>query len=1069
MRAGIPDMKRTARRGTSFRMKRHDLELPVLVIADTVEDCNEAACRLLGRERGAIVGRSPIDFSAPVQADGTRAEAGGRARIEAALSGQPQWFQWRFLGASGEEVATLVHLEARRVGGRTRLVTHIQDLSRMLQAESSLRESEFRLRQVLDQSQAVVFWKDLDGRYLFVNREFCRLVDRPEREIIGCRDCDVMPAMVAARLRANDERVIQARQTVAFEEQVVFHGEPRTYLVDKFPLIDPTGAPYALCGIATDITARKRVEEALQSASLAVSGAHGRSIFQELARYLATIIEVDWVFIAVRDCETAQRMRVLALWSDGRLAQNFDYDLAGTPCETVVGQDFRIYPDRLMERFPGDLDFARVEMQSYAGFPLTGTRGESLGLIAVVSRRPMAEPALVESVMKIFAVRAAAELERERMEAELRASEASYRAIFEASEDCIFVHDIDSGAIVDVNPKACEVYGYDYRTMLNLRPGDLGSGAEGFTDADAARWLERARAGEVVRVEWHRRNADGSLRWDEVCLKRIRISGVERILAVTRDITARKASAEAIARSENRLRATVEAALDCIISMDEDGLIRGFNPAAEACFGYRAGEVLGRNLAEALIPERFREAHRLGMERFLQSGSGPYVGRRVEVTALRADGSEFPAELAIAVAEGGEGRIFVGYLRDITAAKQADDERARLETQLRQAQKMEAIGHLAGGIAHDFNNILTSINGYLALAGDRQAELGDPKLERYLDQAGVATRRARDLIRQLLTFSRGQRGTPRVLSLRRLVEEMARFLAPMLPSSVEFEVDGGTGDACAMADPVQIEQVLMNLCINARDALDGRGRIRIAVEHRVDGEGVCASCRGAVSSDGHWAIVVSDDGPGVAPEVLERMFEPFFSTKAVGKGSGMGLATVHGIVHEHGGHVLIETGDGRGTRFTVLLPALAGTAQGCSEASRPASRVRRARLAGRVLLVDDERMVAAFMREMLENWGLAVTVAEDGQVARDLFAAGPTAFDIILSDQTMPRMTGLELAREIRRLNPAVPFLLFSGYADGVSNEALHEAGVLSLLHKPVESDALFALLARQLGAHRPD
>lgn len=227
---------------------------------------------------------------------------------------------------------------------------------RLLQAERSLRASELRLRQVLDQSKAVVFWKDLDGRYLFVNREFCRLVAKPAEQVIGRCDADVMPVEVAVRLRANDGQVVQSRQTITFEEQVVVDGRPRTYLVDKFPLLDASGSPYAVCGVATDITARKRVEEALQGASLAVSGAGGGSIFQALARYLATIIGSDWVFIAVRDSERARCMRVLALWRDGELAENFDYELRGTPCETVIGQQFRIYPQGLPQAFPLDTD-----------------------------------------------------------------------------------------------------------------------------------------------------------------------------------------------------------------------------------------------------------------------------------------------------------------------------------------------------------------------------------------------------------------------------------------------------------------------------------------------------------------------------------------------------------------------------------------------------------------------------------------------------------------------------------------------------------------------------------------
>ena len=1059
-------MKRTSRNGARLQALMDNRELAVLVIGKVIEDCNAAACELLARARADLVGRSPLDVSAREQADGTSAELGGRARIEGALGGQPQWFPWRFRRPGGGEVSTLVHLETTQLNGRRRLVAHIRDLSPLLRAEMSLRESEFRLQQVLDQTDAVVFWKDLAGRYLFVNDAFCRLVGETAGAIIGKRDEEVMPAEVAARLRANDRQVLARRRPVAFEEQGVFLGELRTYLVNKFPLIDPAGEPYAVCGIATDITERKRVEDALRSASLAVSSASGDNVFQQLVRYLATTLDSDWAFVAVRRSESACRMHVLALWDGKEVLAGFDYELTGTPCETVVGRTFRIYPQRLIERFPLDTDFARLGMQSYAGYPLCDGAGQPLGLISVVSRRPLPEAGFVESVMKIFAVRAAAEIERDHMVAALRASEENYRTIFEASEDCIFVHDFDSGALVDVNPRACAVYGFDHDTMLGLRAGDLGTGEAPYAEADANRWLERARAGEVVRFEWCRRNADGGRSWDEVFLKRIKLAGHERILAVTRDVTARKMSVEAIARSEDRLRATVEAAIDCIITMDEHGLIRAFNPAAERCFGYPGEAVIGRRLDELLIPERFRAAHRRGVARFLADGEGPFIGRRVEVVARRADGGEFPAELAIAVAEGAEGRIFVGYLRDITERKRAEDERAALEAQLRQAQKMEAIGHLAGGIAHDFNNILTSINGYLALAEERQEALNDPRLGRYLEQARRGADRARNLVSQLLTFSRGQRGTPRPLSVPALVEELARFLGPMLPAAIALETDCGAGPADVMADPVQIEQVLLNLCINARDALGGSGTITVTVAAHGATHGVCASCRAPVG--GAWTeLAVCDDGPGIDAAVAERMFEPFFTTKEVGKGSGMGLATVHGIVHELGGHLLVDTAPGRGARFRVLLPRLDVTPPRSATAPGAPDGAGRADLHGRVLLVDDERMVAEVLCELLVGWGLEVTVAADGLAARDAFAASPEAYDLVLTDHTMPRMTGLELAREVRRIRPGAPVVVFSGYAEGLTEGALAAAGACLLLHKPVEPAALFARLADLLAVRR--
>ncbi len=795
--------------------------------------------------------------------------------------------------------------------------------------------ADTHLHRILDHTDAVVFWKDADGRYRFVNAEFCRLVGRPVEDILGRGDDEVLPGETAARLRANDAVVLRERRMVSFEEAIDVRGERRIYLVSKFPLPGRDGEPCAVAGVATDITRRKRVEDALRQASLAVSAAHGDAVLPELARLLATLVDADWAFIAVRDHDAARRMHVLASWLDGELRENFDYDLENTPCACVVGQQFRIFPEGLLEQFPRDDGFAELGMQSYAGYPLTDAAGSPLGLIAAVSRRPLADADFVESVMKILAVRASAELARERADRVLRASEEAYRA-------------------------------------------------------------------------------------------------------------------------------TVEAALDCIVTMDEAGCIRGFNSAAEACFRLDAREAVGRNLAEMLIPERFRTAHRDGMSRYLAGAGGPFVGRRVEVTAQRADGEEFPAELSVSVADAPEGRLFVGYLRDITAAKQAEAEHTRLEAQLRQAQKMEAIGHLAGGIAHDFNNILTGIKGYLALAAEHPAAQGDARLARYLEQADAASVRARDLIRQMLTFSRARPGTPRPVALAALVAEMARFLEPMLPSSVHFEVDANVATTRVLADPVQIEQVVMNLCINARDALGGRGRIRLAVEPAAPACGVCASCRAEVGG-AQVALIVADDGPGIASEVFERIFEPFFTTKDVGQGSGMGLATVHGIVHEHGGHVLVDTATGRGTSFRVLLPALVGAIPGPVADEVPATQPP-PRLAGRVLLVDDEMLVTGFLRELLEARGLQVTVEHDGEAARERIASEPAAFDLVLSDQTMPRMSGLELARALRALRPGLPVVLLTGHADGLDSDALGAADVVGVLHKPLEPTELFACLGELLG-----
>ncbi|MET3930975.1 PAS domain S-box-containing protein [Lysobacter sp. OAE881] len=498
--------------------------------------------------------------------------------------------------------------------------------------ERALRESELRLQQVLDNTSAAVFAKDRAGRYLFVNHEFERLTGRNADALLGHNDRDIFPPEMAAALRRNDMLVLLEARAMEFEESGVFAGEHRTFLSAKFPLLDIDQVPYAVCGIATDITRRKQVETALTSSALAVSGAYGRDLFVELSRYLSAILDVDVAFIAqIREDEPTM-MRILAFVADDKPRENYDYPIANTACDTVVGHGFRMYPAGLGSLFPLDDDFIEMGAESYAGYPLSDAQGRPLGIISIVSRRPLEQPEFIESVMKIFAVRAAAEIERQRAE-------------------------------------------------------------------DVAQ-----------------RNAE-------------------------------------------HLRATVNAALDCIIAMDERGMIVKFNPAAEACFGIREKDALGRSLADTIIPERFRERHQFGLKLYLEGGPGPVLKKRLEVTAMRANGAEFPAELAVGVDDSPSGKVFIGYLRDITERTEAEQRRRRLEAQLLQAKKMEALGHLTGGIAHDFNNLLASIMGYVALAHERSDNGEDARLSGYLDQALQSCERARDLIQQMLMFSRGQNGT----------------------------------------------------------------------------------------------------------------------------------------------------------------------------------------------------------------------------------------------------------------------------------------------------------------------
>jgi PAS domain S-box-containing protein len=507
---------------------------------------------------------------------------------------------------------------------------------------------------------------------------------------------------------------------------------------------------------------------------------------------------------------------------------------------------------------------------------------------------------------------------------------------------------------------------------------------------------------------------------------------------------------------EEQYRAVFEGSTDALVIWSRDLRIVEINRAFTRIYGFEREDVIGTLLDQRIEPRARAQRARL-IRAALEGQEG-----LMETEAVRKDGSLFEVELRyLPIAYAGEAHVLaVG--RDLSARRAAESERAQLEAQLRQAQKMEAIGQLTGGIAHDFNNILTSIMGYLVLGQERAQRLADAALVRQLGSAQQASQRARDLVAQMLAFARRQQGERRRVALAQVVEPSMQLLRSVLPTSVTVDAALPLHDGAlhVNADPVQLEQVLLNLCINARDAIEGQGWIRVRLMP-ADGGWHCASCRKPVGPGPWAALSVADNGSGVAPETIERMFEPFFTTKEVGRGSGMGLAIVHGIVHEHGGHILVDTAPGLGARFRVALPAARGSS--AAVAASALGGKEGGRLSGSVLVVDDEDMVLELMGDLLSGWGLEVTLKTNAVDARYAFAAEPQRYDLVLTDHTMPRVTGLELARDIHRIRAGTPVILYTGYGDDIPREELAAANVHTLARKPVDPAELFALLKTSL------
>jgi nitrogen-specific signal transduction histidine kinase/ActR/RegA family two-component response regulator len=395
-----------------------------------------------------------------------------------------------------------------------------------------------------------------------------------------------------------------------------------------------------------------------------------------------------------------------------------------------------------------------------------------------------------------------------------------------------------------------------------------------------------------------------------------------------------------------------------------------------------------------------------------------------------------------------------GSMEDITERKNAEAERDRLEGQLRQAQKLEAIGTLAGGIAHDFNNILAAILGYGEMAQKDAAEGSAQR--RHIDAAISAGMRAKSLVERILAFSRSGMGERVPVHVQSVVMEALEQLQASLPAGITLQRRLDAGDAAVLGDPTQVHQVVMNLCANAVQAMKSRGTLSIELERVQLDSPRCAT---SMLPDGAYVrLAVRDTGVGIAPQVLERIFDPFFTTKEVGVGTGLGLSLVHGIVTDLGGGIDVQSTQGEGAAFTVYLPWQSSVA-----APEPVHESVPEGGGETVLLVDDEEALVRLGEEMIAGLGYEPIGFTSSTAALEAFRAAPERFDAVLSDESMPEMTGSELARAIREIRGDIPIVLMSGYVTAALAHRARDAGVLDVLAKPLVARDIARSLADAL------
>jgi PAS domain S-box-containing protein len=700
-----------------------------------------------------------------------------------------------------------------------------------------------------------------------------------------------------------------------------------------------------------------------------------------------------------------------------------------------------------LARTAGDADAPPVLLLTGQGDPALDVAAMRAGAADFLLKRGLT-PLLLERSIR-YAV------QQSRSERALRESEGRFRQLAENIGAVFWLHELASARTIYVSPAFERIWGRPVEALYadpaiwleSIHPDDHPA-------ADAAPFAE-----QPYELEYRILRPDGTTRWirDRGFPIRDGQGRVYRTAGIAEDVTERKEAQAALVQREAHFRSLIENAHDLIMIVDEQCVMRYHSPSLERLLGFAREELAGRNGFELVHPDDLPGTLQVFGDLLGRPGGAVRHEYRVSTSdggwkLLDTRGTNLLHDPAV----GG----IVLNSHDVTERRQAEEGLRLSEEQLRQSQKMEAVGRLAGGIAHDFNNLLTAIQGNVEMLM-LEVPHGGAMRDDLLEIKRAATRAA-SLTRQLLAFSRKQMLAPKVLDVNAVVHELERMMVRVIGEDVQLVTVLGAEHAAVRADPGQLEQVVLNLAVNARDAMPRGGTLRIETREVTLGEAEAQRYPYRVDPGEYVRLTVSDTGVGMSPEVLARVFEPFFTTKEQGKGTGLGLSTVYGIVKQSGGYVWAESEEGRGSRFRVYLPRVN------AEPERPEPQpepVGAAQAGAVVLLVEDEEGVRTLSRRILERRGYTVLSAHNAAEARQLFAGNGGRVDLLLTDVVMPHESGRELSEALLQQQPDLRVVFMSGYTD----DALIRHGVredrFRLLEKPFAPDGLVRVVQEAMEA----
>ena len=1004
-----------------------------------------------------------------------------------------------------------------------------EDITDRKKAEDALRESERRYGALLNSTTDLAFLKDEAFRYIMVNKANQEFFGKPEIEIIGKTDFELMPPGAAERCRLSDVEALDRDGIVVAEEEV---GE-RIFETKKFAVALGNGQ-IGLGGLIREVTERKRAEQALREseeryrtivdlspmgifvmvdkcfvyanesflnilgvtkdtdvigkptfnylhpdcheiveehiATIMETGRPVPGVEEKIARWDGTFVNVE---VAAAPIDFGGRRGILVIVSDitdRKLAEDalresqqkyrmifehaplgilhFDHngvmldfndkfvEMMGAPREKLVGfhmtegQKDEQMRQAVLGALSGKTSYYEGDYRSITGGKVTSTRalyGPQLSADGVL----LGGVGIFEDITK-----------RKHMERALKESEHRYRAIFNIASVGIDLVD-QQGRFLEVNNTLSQFLGYSPEELRRFTIFDVTH------PQDVDRSIEMHEAmilgqTQSYRLEKRYVRKDGSILWADTAVSAIRdADGQYRAtVGVVRDITQGKESEEV----RIRLAAAVEQAAETVVITNAQGTIVYANPAFERTTGYSCGEAIGQNLRVFKSGPHDDEIYKRMWDTITEGKI--WTGH---ITNKKKDGTLFEEDASISPVKDDSGKItnFVAVKRDVTRE-------ISLQKQLLQAQKMEAIGTLAGGIAHDFNNILQVALGYseLLLTGKSGKDPDYSDLQKIYHAAHSGA----ELVRNLLTFSRKVEPKPVPMDLNNQVRNVAKLLGRTIPRMIDIQLELAENLKRTNSDPGQIEQIIMNLAVNAKDAMGESGSLMMRTENVSLDEEYCLFNAEAKPGD-YVLLSVSDTGHGMERETLQHIFEPFYTTKELGRGTGLGLAMVYGIVKQHNGYIICESEVGRGTTFKIFLPAIAEV----SEPDVASSGEMTAFGTETVLLVDDEEFVRELGARILSKAGYKVLTATNGREGADLFERERTRISLVILDLIMPEIGGAECLKELRTIDPHLKVIIASGLSTDLSKKESIEMGARGYVSKPFRMKELLRQVRKAL------